>query len=78
MDLTKLKTIVRRRVSPVGWALDCEVVDPASILHCASPRAHTIATSKVAMIFTGAKNEVIMAPFVVLMLLPAILITLLG
>lgn len=42
------------------------------VLHCASPGAYTIATSKVAVIFTS-RLKIIMAPFVVLILLIAIL-----
>ena len=48
------------------------------VLHCASPSAHTIATSKMAVISYGRRKEIIMAPFIVLLLLIAILIILPG
>ena len=48
------------------------------VSYCASPRANNTATSKVAAIFTGRIKRGNCGPFVVLMLLTAILIILSG
>lgn len=73
IDISRICAVVlfeSNKCYHVSWWYYCN----SPVLHCTSPSAHNIAISKEAVIF----KESIMAPFVVLMIVIAILIILPG